>query len=206
MFTEQQEKWLIRVQEVFFTYGIKSITMDDVARELGISKKTLYQFVENKNDLVVKMVEHLIESDKSAGECLRSESGDALEEMFGVIKHVNEEMSRIKSNVVYDLQKYHREAWEKMQDYQKGFLLSLVRDNLERGVREGLYRSDFNVDLVARMHVVESFIMFDESWFPRAQYPLNELFREFMVYYLHAIVSEAGLNKLKAKLSTYAPS
>ena len=201
MFTEQQEKWLKRVEEMFFTYGIKSITMDDVARDLGISKKTLYQFVENKNDLVVKVVERHIEADKKNNECLHMEGGDALDEMFGLMKHVNEEMAQIKSNIVFDMQKYHRDAWEKMQEYQRGYLHSIVRDNLERGVREGLYRSDFNVDVVAKMHVAESFMIFDESWFPRGQYPLDLLFREFLLYYLHGIVSDKGLQKLKAKSS-----
>ena len=201
MFTEQQDKWLKRVEEMFFTYGIKSITMDDVARELGISKKTLYQFVENKNDLVVKVVERHIDEDKKNNACLHDTSGDALDEMFGVMKHVNEEISQIKSNIVFDLQKYHRDAWEKMQEYQRGYLQSIVHDNLERGIREGLYRDDFNLDVVAKIHVAESFMIFDESWFPRGQYPLEALFREFLLYYLHGIVSEKGLKKLKTKSS-----
>ncbi len=201
MFTEQQEKWLKRVEEMFFSYGIKSITMDDVARELGISKKTLYQFVENKNDLVVKVVERHIEVDKTNNACLHRESGDALDEMFGVMKHVNEEISQVKSNIVFDLQKYHRDAWDKMQEYQRGYLHSIVRENLVRGIQEGLYRDDFNVDVVAKIHVAESFMIFDESWFPRGQYPLEALFREFLLYYLHGIVSEKGLKKLQAKSS-----
>ncbi|MBP6826315.1 MAG: TetR/AcrR family transcriptional regulator [Saprospiraceae bacterium] len=201
MFTEQQEKWLARVEGMFFNYGIKGLTMDDVARELGISKKTLYQFVENKNDLVLKVVERHIEADKKNNACIHEIAGDALDEMFAVIKHVNEEISRIKSNIVYEMQKYHHEAWEKMQEYQRGYLHSVVRDNLERGISEGLYRENFNIDVVAKIHVAESFMVFDESWFPRNQYPLEALFREFLLYYLHGIVSEKGLLKLKTKLS-----
>ena len=201
MFTEQQGKWLKRVEEMFFRYGIKSVTMDDVSRELGISKKTLYQFVENKNDLVLKVIERHIEEEKTNSACMSDDAADALEEMFNVIKHVNEEMGQMKSNIVYDMQKYHREAWEKVQEYQHGFLYSIVRQNLERGIREGLYRDNFDIDVVAKIHVAESIMLFDETLFPRANYPPGALFREFLLYYLHGIVSEKGLQKLKAKLS-----
>ncbi len=121
MFTEQQEKWLRRIAELFMRLGIKSLTMDDVARELGISKKTLYQFVENKDDLVKKVIElHLSQ------ECNRSEevarlAKDALDEMLIVLKESVGDMQSMKANIVYELQKYHRDAWDLLQDYQRGF-------------------------------------------------------------------------------------
>ena len=201
MFTEQQIKWLKRAEEVFMRYGIKSITMDDVARELGISKKTLYQFVENKNDLVVKVVERHIEEDVERGECWQRDAPNAIEEILLVIQHAQEDFQRVKSNVLFDMQKYHREAWDRMQGYQRGFMHKKVRENLERGIVEGLYRADFDVDIVARMHVAQSFLLFDEDWFPRPPYTLEAIFREFMLHYLHGILSEKGLKYLKEKLS-----
>ena len=78
MFTEQQEKWLKRVEDLFLRYGIKSITMDDVARELGISKKTLYQFVDNKDDLVHKMLERHIAEEKTMCDQVCGEAGNAV--------------------------------------------------------------------------------------------------------------------------------
>ena len=116
MLNEQQKKWTRRTAELFLRYGIKSITMDDVARELGISKKTLYQFVENKNDLVMKVMEQHIEEEKS--ECLQlsGKSANALEELFDVMEANTQQMQQMKSNVVYDLQKYHREVWRKCRN------------------------------------------------------------------------------------------
>ena len=201
MFTEQQEKWLRRIAELFMRLGIKSLTMDDVARELGISKKTLYQFVESKDDLVKKVIEmHLTE------ECSRSEevagvAKDALDEMLMVIRENIGDMQRMKANIVFELQKYHRDAWELLQEYQRGFLYKVVRDNLERGIREGYYRDDFDVDIVAKLHLAQSFAIFDETWFPKPPYSSEVLFREAIMHYLYGILSEKGRAALKTKIS-----
>ncbi len=201
MFTEQQEKWLRRIAELFMRLGIKSLTMDDVARELGISKKTLYQFVENKDDLVKKVIElHLSQ------ECNRSEevarlAKDALDEMLIVLKESVGDMQSMKANIVYELQKYHRDAWDLLQDYQRGFLFKIVKDNLERGIREGYYRNDLDVDITAKLHLVQSFAIFDETWFPKPPYSGETLFREAIMLYLQSILSEKGRQALKAKLT-----
>ncbi len=198
---EQQEKWLRRVSELFMRYGIKSVTMDDVARELGISKKTLYLFVESKDDLVVKVLERHIETEKE--ECIRidASSENAVEEMLLVIQSNSEQVKKMKSNIVYDLQKYHREAWEKMQAFQQGFLYNIIKANLERGIKEGLYRDDLNVEIITRLHLSQTFTLFDESYFPPELCPRELLFNEYLKQYLRGILSEKGLQVLKAKMS-----
>jgi AcrR family transcriptional regulator len=201
MFTEQQTKWLKRVEDLFMRYGVKSLTMDDVARELGISKKTLYQFVESKNDLVYKVVERHVEDHTERSECWQRESGNAIEEMLRVIHHTQDEMVRMKSNVLFDLQKYHRDAWDRMQAYQREHFVRVVRENLERGKAEGLYRTDFDTDIIARIHVAEALLLLDDGWFPRPPYSLDILFREYLLYDLHGIVSPRGLEFLKEKIS-----
>jgi TetR/AcrR family transcriptional regulator, cholesterol catabolism regulator len=193
---EQQDKWLQRVEGLFLRLGIKSITMDDVARELGISKKTLYQFVENKDDLVNKMIDHHIRQETTECEQMLETAQNAIEEMFWVIESNRQQLSQMKANIVYDLQKYHRTAWEKMEEYKRGFLYSIVSKNLERGIREGLYRSDFNVDIVTRLHIATSFQLFDEVIFPQKDYAIADVFEEYLTHYLHGIISEKGRNLL----------
>jgi len=201
MFTEQQEKWLKRVEDLFLRYGIKSISMDDVARELGISKKTLYQFVGSKDDLVNKMLERHIAEEKNLCHQVSGVAENAVEEMFMVIESNAQQLQQMKTNIVYDLQKYHHDAWEKMQDYQRNFLYRIVRANLERGIREGLYRTGFDPDILAKLHIAMSFQLFDENIFPQNTYPKATLFQEYLMHYLYGIVSDKGLQLLKAKLS-----
>lgn len=202
MIIEQQEKWLKRVEELFLRFGIKSITMDDVARELGISKKTLYQFVESKDDLVQKMLTRHIEQEKLTCKMLFGAAGNALEEMYVVIEGDTQQLKQMKANIIHDLQRYHHEAWEKVSEYQRGFLYSVVRNNLERGMREGLYRADLDVDIITKLHISGSIQLFNEDIFPHAHYKYDEVFRAFMVHYLYGIVSEKGLEHLKQKFTS----
>ncbi len=196
MHMEHQEKWLKRVEEVFLRYGVKSVTMDDIARELGISKKTLYQWVSNKEDLVRRVLSHFIEEEKMRYEERMRKAAHAVEEIFLVMEASARRMQQMKSNVVYDLQKYHRDAWEMLKEFQQGFLYQVVRHNLERGIREGFYRADLNVDITARLHIAAIFQIFDEELFPRLSYSRQELFYYYLTHYLRGIVSEKGLRLL----------
>ncbi len=204
MFNEQQAKWLRQTETVFLRYGIKSITMDDVARELGISKKTLYQFVENKDDLVRKVLERHISEEKDTCNIEFSRASNAVEEIMIVIDHNSSQLQQMKANIVYDLQKYHRDAWLMMQEYQQGFLYEIVSRNLNRGISEELYRPDLHVDIVSRFHIVTSFQLFNEDVFPTEKYSKAVIFKEYLMHYLYGIMSEKGikvLNKILGKAS-----
>ena len=204
MFTEQQEKWLKRVEELFFKLGIKSITMDDVARELGISKKTLYSFVESKDDLVSKVMDRHMAAQCKADEALHAESTNAVDEMVRVIKQILADLGQMKPNVVHEMQKYHRDVWDRINDFQQSYILNMVRQNLEWGREEGLYRSDFELETTARFYIAGAMSIFDEQYFPKPPFTFDGLFKEFIVNYLHSIVSEKGMGILKEKLQTPA--
>ncbi len=105
----------------------------------------------------------------------------------------------MKSNIVHDLQKYHRDAWELMSEYQRGFLYQVVRSNLERGIKEGLYRDDFDVDLITRLHIASSFLLFDETFFPHNQFNREVIFKEYLTHYLFGILSDKGRKLLQRK-------
>ncbi len=201
MFTEQQEKWLKRVEEIFFRLGIKSLTMDDVARELGISKKTLYQFVENKDDLVAKVMDRHMDGQCQADGVLHTESSDAIDEMVRVIKQVMHDLQQMKPNVIHELQKYHRETWERIEHFQRDYIYRVAKDNLDWGRRDGLYREDFDIDIAARFYIAGSMAIFQDGWFPKPPFTFEGLFREFITNYLYSVVSDRGREVLKAKLA-----
>lgn len=201
MMNEQHEKFLKRSEELFMRYGIKSLTMDDVARELGISKKTLYQFVSNKEDLVRKVVEKNILEDVQNCTVWTNEAEDAVDEILIVLRNVMADIQRMTHNVVYDMQRYHRDAWDLLVSHQRGFMLKIVHKNLERGISEGLYRTDFNVEIIAKLHIAQTFQFFDENIFPPNEYPRELVFREYILHYLHGLLSDKGRERLHAKLS-----
>jgi len=201
MFTEQQYKWLEQTEALFMRYGIKSVTMDDVARELGISKKTLYQFVENKDDLVQKVLEQHIEGEQNRCQLVLKGSSNAIEEIMNLVEANSEQLKHMKSNIIHDLQRYHRDAWDKIARHQSSFTYTLIRQNLERGQAEGLYRMDMDVDIIAKFHIATSFQLLEESLFPSNHYTKFKVFKEYLTHYLYGIVSEKGYAILREKLS-----
>ena len=126
-------------------------------------------------------------------------ASNALEEMYIVIEGDSQQLKQMKTNIIHDLQRYHPEAWERVTEYQRGFMYSVVRNNLERGIREGLYRSGFDVDIVTKLHISGSLQLFNEQIFPHSQYKYEQVFREYMLHYLYGIASEKGLALLKSK-------
>jgi TetR/AcrR family transcriptional regulator, cholesterol catabolism regulator len=199
--TLQETGWLDRVESLFMRFGIKSITMDDVAADLGISKKTLYQMVESKDDLVIKVLEHHISREKTDCLNLASKATNAIDEIFILLDSNSQEIAQMKTNIINDLQKYHRQAWDLIQKFHFDFVFKVFRENLQRGRKEGLYREDFDIDILAKLHLATAFNLFDPQLFPDDAVSKVTVFQEYMLHYLHGIVSPKGLTYLKKKLS-----
>jgi AcrR family transcriptional regulator len=169
--------------DLFMRYGIKSVTMDDIARELGISKKTLYQYVSNKAELIEQ---------KCMTEEIRSTSSDALEEMLRIGRYVVEKLRSMSPTTVYDLRKYYGTIWKRMESQMKQHVYGVISDNIERGIRQGIYRSELNPEIIARLYVGKSVLVADEDVFESGKYDLATLHQEYIRYHIHGIASEKG--------------
>ncbi|NJN33424.1 MAG: TetR/AcrR family transcriptional regulator [Saprospiraceae bacterium] len=177
---ETKENILLKAQTLFLRYGIKSVTMDDVARELNISKKTLYQFYENKADLLNSITELNEKKDRAAMTRILSESKDAIDEMFGIARYVTSEIMQIISpTALYDLQKYYPEIWAKFEEFNARFIYEHIKNNLERGIREGLYRENISADIIAKLYVGKTQCVVDEDMFPSRGYDKLTLFKQY---------------------------
>lgn len=182
---------------LFFRYGIKSITMDDIAKELGISKKTLYQHFENKNDLLMACIEWHDTEEKVILKSFQLEATNAIDEMIRIAKYIQRMLERTSPTLIYDIQKYHREAWDKMHKVRFEDITKEIETNIIRGINEGLYRSDINIDLTTKFYVNNSFACTNPDIFPNDQYKINDLVKNHILNYLHSIVSSKGLALLE---------
>lgn len=190
---EVKQQILTKSEELFMRYGIKSITMDDIARELGISKKTLYQYVENKSDLISQIFQQKIASEKQCMADIRQAATDAVDEILRIARYVIQELRQMSPTTMYDLRKYYRSTWRQMEALHQRHIYQLIRENLERGQAEGLYRSNIDVDIIAKLYVAKTSIVVDEDLFPTQQYNIEKLFAEYMMYHIHGIASAKGL-------------
>jgi TetR/AcrR family transcriptional regulator, cholesterol catabolism regulator len=193
-----------KAQNLFFKYGIKSVTMDDIARELTISKKTLYQFFENKTDILQSIAHANKARDIEMIGKITVASKDAIDEMLHIAKYVTHELSQITSQTaLYDMQKYYPEIWIQYMEFQQEFIYEQIKKNVTRGIEEGYYRPNIDADIIAKLYVSKTDCVIDEDMFPSKKYDKVKLFKEYFTYHIHGIATTKGLKLLEKRLSEF---
>ena len=189
---EVKDRILIKAAELFMRYGIRSITMDEIAAQLGISKKTIYQFFTDKDDMVFAVIEQEIR--KNEAECLqyRYDSRDAVHEIFLAVEDLEEMLRYTNPMMLYDLEKYHPRAFQKIRDYKYQFLYEAILENLRKGIEEGIYRPDIQRDIVAKNRIESAFLVFNPDLFPHSRYSMSEVNFELAILFLHSVTTEKG--------------
>lgn len=189
---EVKERILVKAHDLFMSYGLRSVSMDDIATQLAISKKTIYQYFADKDELVDAVVNG--EINEMQGECMHafSESKDAVHEIFLTMEQVDEQVKNMNPMLLYDMEKFHFKAYQRFLQYKSKFLYQLVRDNLERGIREELYREDVHVDIISRFRLEAIMIPFNINAFPASKYNLGDVTREIMEHYVYGVVTPKG--------------
>lgn len=187
------EKIITKAGDLFMQYGIKSISMDEVARNLGISKKTLYQHVNNKADLIQKVMLTHITEEKNAMCNIHENAKDAIDEMMQISRFVSELLQRVNPSVIYDLRKYYTKGWELMESLHFEHTYTLIKENIKKGMEEGLYRPDLNADIIAKLYIGRMDIVVDKNLFPIGEYTFSQIHNNAMMYHLYGIMSTKGI-------------
>ena len=187
-------------RNLFMKYGVKSVSMDDISKALGLSKKTLYNFIENKKDLIYQVMENFINEDEAVIQDLRKHSKDAVDEMILLANHVLQFLRTMKPSLTYDLIKYHPKTWKLIDTRHMGFIREMIRENVIRGMKEGLYRNDLDPDIIAEMYVAHSRLMTNEDVFPLKKYQMTELYLSQIYYHINGIVNSKGSSLFKKYL------
>ena len=202
MTTEIKNNILHKVTALFFKYGIKSVTMDDIARELGMSKKTLYQFFENKNDLLAQIMVCENERDEKMMCVVLENAENAVDEMMGFAKNGIEEFAKMKtsSTIMYDLQKYYRDIWQQFETGINERIYIATKNNIERGKLEGLYRPEMDAEVIAKLYVGQLMSLINEDVFPSKSYDKVRLFQQYLIYHIYGIATPKGIALFESKM------
>jgi len=192
---------LQKAAQVYMRYGIRSVTMDDLARELGISKKTIYIYFKDKDEIVQEIIRLKTQIDRMNCQLCGVEAKNAIDEMFSISQFVAEMIKNINPSVFYDLQKYHPEAWKILENHKWEFVYNQILNNIKRGVKEGLYRDNMNPELIARMHLAKTDMVFGGELFPIDQYNIEDVFIELFRFQIRGMANENGLKYLIERLN-----
>lgn len=163
---EAKERILVKTNELFNRYGIRSVSMDDIAAQLGMSKKTLYQYYTDKDELVHAVFDVALTTNRN--NCLDcTKKGDnAIHEIFLSFDIMEEMLKTMNPSLLFDMQKYHPSAYKKFEEFKGSFLYKIIKANLERGVKEELYRDDIDTDILTRYRLYSVLLSFNPEVFP----------------------------------------
>lgn len=187
-----EEKIILGAGELFKKYGIRSVSMDDIARHLSISKKTIYQYYKDKDEIVSLALKKHLEHEKQEYDQIFTGTSNAIEELVNVSKCMREDFKGMQPSLLFDMQKYHPSAWQVWVSFKNEYIKNHVKENLQKGIAEGYFREDINPEILARLRVELVQLAFDEDIFPTDQYKLGELQRQFFNHFVHGIVTEKG--------------
>lgn len=187
-----KDKILEGAHSLFIQYGVRSVSMDDVARALSMSKKTLYQHFSNKDDLVTEAVRLHMEREAREFDDIHDEADNAIEELFLLSRCMREHLMNLNPSLLYDLQKYHANAWELFQQFKKQYLMGQIRRNLERGIAEGFFRSEINAKVLAIYRVESVQLVFNDQLFPRPEFDFANVQLQVFDHFVHGLLSDKG--------------
>jgi len=186
-----------KAEELFHRYGIRSVTMDEIAAQLGISKKTIYQSFADKDELVAAVFEkHMVEN---KAKCLidKEESKDAIHEIFLDLDMMDEMLKAMNPYILYDLEKYHPNVFKKFIDYKNKFLQKLIADNIKRGIQKEVYRHDINIDIMTKLRLGTIMLSMNLDVFPRGQHNVLEIEEEIVLHFIYGISSSKGIKLIQ---------
>ncbi len=196
--TSTEDRILNGARELFFKQGIRTITMDDIAEHLAISKKTIYTHYKDKDLIVKSMIHILLEQELERMHQIRKASENPIDEIMRLIEHLGTFISQFNPAVFYDLQKFYPAVWSDFTIFREKEVMGFVEDNLRKGIKLELYRKEIKVKIIARLRIEMINFGFNTEVFPANQYNHAEVQVAMLDHFLHGIVTLKG-NKMISK-------
>ncbi len=183
--------------QLFMRLGVRSVSMDDVSKELGISKKTLYQFITNKEDLVDKCIHKHIEEEQKFMDNLKRNATDAVDEIAQLAQYLVISFKDMKPSFTFDLQKYYPNIWRIVQRFHEAHVKEIVIQNIQKGLQEGLYRKDIDPEVISALYLAKTWAVVDGRQFDNTNYNAEHIILQHLKYHLHGVLSEKGRERLR---------
>ncbi len=195
---EAKERILQKAHELFNKFGIRRVTMDEIASQIGMSKKTIYHSFKDKDELVDAVAADHISNNKCRCEADLLESENAIHQIFLTLDMVQEMLAQMNPSILWDLEKFHPITYKKFAEFRDKYLYKVVKENIEWGLKDGLYRADMDVDVITKLRLVTMFIPFNQDIFPSQSYSLAMVESETLEHFLYGMAT-AKAHKIIAR-------
>lgn len=198
-----KRKILQGARELFYLHGIKKITMDDIAKHLSISKKTIYKEFADKNEILESICRIDFDKHKKEIDERQVYSENAIDAIVQIMQYVHEYLDGINPDYFYDMKKYHADAWAAYLNFKNKYVLTSVTENLERGEQEDLYRNDLNKDIISKLRIAEMDVALNTDLYPLGEYNLVDIHDELLRHYLQGITTLKGHKLINKYFNIY---
>ena len=189
---ETKDKILKGAESLFMKYGIRSISMDDIARHLAVSKKTLYQHFADKDELVTMVTEAHMAANKKMYEAIRKQSENSIDELYKIGMHVRRHLEDQNPSLLFDIQKFHPRAWNVWMEYKSNYIYSSVVRNIKQGIKDGLVRAEINPEIFAQFRLATIQVCCDDQYFPQDKFNMAEVQSQVFEQFVYGLCTEKG--------------
>lgn len=194
---ETRDRILLKANELFNRYGFRRVTMDEIALKTGMSKKTIYQSFENKDEIVNAIVEQHINKSATLCESNNCQAENAIHEVFLNIEMVQKLTEDMNPALFEDLEKYYPIVFEKLFRHKNDFISHKIKDNLKKGIEEGLYREEIDIDVLTKLRIEQMFLPFNQQLFPAGKYKLADVEFVMIEHFIYGIATIKGQKTFK---------
>ena len=190
--TDTKERILKGALELFLKYGVRSVSMDDVARHLSVSKKTLYQYFADKDEIVTMVSEFHIKNDQAQYDGFRLTATNAIDELVKISSCIKKDLQKMNPSLLFDLHKFHPKAWAAWLNHKQQYIGQSIIRNLKQGIEEGFFRPEINTDIlaIARLECIQ--LTFDGNVFPPEKYTLAEVNLQLFDHFIYGLLTDKG--------------
>lgn len=194
---EPKERILVKAHELFNRFGFRRVTMDEIALRTGMSKKTIYQSFENKDEIVNAVVEEHLQKIEAICESVCAIAENAVHEFFLNIETIQELVSDMHPTVFEELEKYYPPAFVKLSQHINDYLSKKIKDNILCGIQNGYYRKELNVEIITKLRIETMFLPFRQEVFPFSKFSLPEVQKAILEHYLYGLCTLEGQRLIK---------
>ncbi len=198
---EQRERILQETEIRIKRYGYKGLNLDELARELGVSKKTLYQHFGDKKSLATESVKQMLHREECIFNDIYELRKSTLNMMLSISQHIRKMIRGINPVAFQEMKRFLPEAWEMFVQHRESHMHDMLVECLKRGVQEGVFRDDFDIEVIVKMRMHQIEMAFDPEIFPQERFEPGHVQQEFFIHFFNGIATTKGVEQFKTLMA-----
>ena len=192
-----ENRILFKARDLMLRNGVKHVTMDDIANQLGMSKKTIYQFYKDKDALVMAVVNFELEEQSSKCQRTQDTADNAVHEMFMLLEDIQQMFKNMNPMTMNEIAKYYQEAFARIQNHKDEFMHQIIKTNLIKGIEQGVYRKEIDPEILSIYRLETSFVPFNPQLYPFSKFDIGKVTLQIIENFIHGVMSLKGIELME---------